>query len=336
MKKLLLIITELIYLCFFIAGCSNNKISYNNPFKNLPLHVEYTESSASIIPTSYLIGPSDEIEISYYIDPEFSLSQYLIEIEDSLRIDFYYYPEISRIVKVRLDGYITLPRVGEIKAVGEAPDQLAQKISKLFEKYLSRPVITVEVTGFNAKIDSLKKAISTSSRGQAKHVIVRPDGRISLPYLKNDLMASGKTISELREEIEKKYRRYINALGVSVSLQEAHSYQACVLGDVEKAGCYPLGGPISLLQLIARAGNFTTDANIQQIIMIRRQKDGRPQHRIINVEEILEKGENDPIIHQYDVVYIPRSRLADIEKTAKALWEVLPLRFNYGLDQLWD
>ncbi|MCI5122363.1 MAG: hypothetical protein D3908_14475, partial [Candidatus Electrothrix sp. AUS4] len=233
-----------------------------------------------IIPANYIISPWDELEILHYVDPGYSTTDYVTDKEDKLRIDFFYYPKLTKTVRVRPDGFITLPKIGDIKAEGEKPRLLAKKISELFRSHLSQPVITIEVTEFNTKIQKFKETLHTANRGQWNDVLVRPDGRISLPYLKKDLIAAGKTAESLSRELENQYRKYIKSINVTVSIRKATSYQACVLGDVKEADYYNLTGPTTLLQLIAEAGGFTREANMRQVVIISRSASGKPEYRI--------------------------------------------------------
>ncbi|MEZ4528092.1 MAG: polysaccharide biosynthesis/export family protein [Desulfobacterales bacterium] len=281
-----------------------------------------------MIPATYLIGPGDELEILYHIDPGFTLADYVIDTEDTLRIDFYYYPVMSKTVKVRPDGFITLPRVGDIRAAGEKPGILSQTIQTLFAPYLSRPVITVEVLDFNVKVEKLKTAIHTTIRGQSKQAIVRPDGRITVPYLRQDVMAAGKNTAELSQELETKYRELIRDISITASVLNANSNRAYIMGDVNRPDYYALAGPITLLQLVARAGGFTKEANLRQVVVISRAKQGKPEAAVVDAEGILKRGESDPLIRQYDVVYVPRTWLADAAFKGDAIWRLIPVRFS--------
>ncbi|MCI5138594.1 MAG: hypothetical protein D3922_09325, partial [Candidatus Electrothrix sp. AR1] len=99
-------------------GCGNPKIDTQ--------HINFRKTSPEpMIPADYLIGDGDMIEISYYIDPGTSVEEYLIDTEDTIRIEFYYYPGLNKTVQVRPDGFVTLSRVGDLKAVGISPEVLA-------------------------------------------------------------------------------------------------------------------------------------------------------------------------------------------------------------------
>ncbi len=52
---------------------------------------------------------------------------------------------------VRSDGMITLPLVGDIKASGKTPMELAKEISEQLKKYVQDPSVTVSVNQMNSK-----------------------------------------------------------------------------------------------------------------------------------------------------------------------------------------
>ena len=75
---------------------------------------------------------------------------YVIGIDDGLSINVWKEQELSRTVAVRPDGMITLPLVGEIKAVGLTPMQLRDQLVTALEKVMSDPQVTVIVTSINS------------------------------------------------------------------------------------------------------------------------------------------------------------------------------------------
>src|SRR5258708_11545875 len=62
-------------------------------------------------------------------------------------------------------------------------------------------------------------------------VVVRPDGRISLP-LANELEAGGKTVKQLQNEITKQLSRYLSDPMVNVMVNQIKSVKISVLGEV--------------------------------------------------------------------------------------------------------
>ncbi len=75
---------------------------------------------------------------------------YVIGIGDALDINVWKENELSKAVAVRPDGMITLPLIGETKAVGLTPNQLQDQLAASLSKVLSDPQVTVIVVGINS------------------------------------------------------------------------------------------------------------------------------------------------------------------------------------------
>jgi polysaccharide export outer membrane protein len=75
---------------------------------------------------------------------------YIIGVGDSLDINVWKEPELSKGSPVRPDGMITMPLIGEIKAVGLTPIQLQDQISTALQKVMSEPQVTVMVASVNS------------------------------------------------------------------------------------------------------------------------------------------------------------------------------------------
>jgi len=70
---------------------------------------------------------------------------YVVGAEDTLSVYVWKEPDMSKTVPVRPDGMISLPLVGEIKAVGYTPVQLQSVLADAMKKYISDPQVTVVV-----------------------------------------------------------------------------------------------------------------------------------------------------------------------------------------------
>ncbi len=75
---------------------------------------------------------------------------YIIGVGDGLGINVWKEPELSKNVPVRPDGMITLPLIGEIKAVGLTPVQLQDQITTSLQKVMSDPQVVVVVEAVNS------------------------------------------------------------------------------------------------------------------------------------------------------------------------------------------
>ena len=75
---------------------------------------------------------------------------YVIGVGDGLSVNVWKEPELSKQVPVRPDGVITLPLIGEIKAVGLTPNQLQEQITAALSKVMSDPQVVVMVEAVNS------------------------------------------------------------------------------------------------------------------------------------------------------------------------------------------
>lgn len=134
-------------------------------------------------------------------------------------------------------------------------------------------------------------------------VVVRPDGRISLP-LANELEASGKTTVQLQQEITEKLRQFISEPVVNVMVKQVNSLKISVLGEVRKPDVYRIKNRVTVLDAIAMAGGFTDLAKTSRVIVLRNAPSG-PQRIKINVKQAVAEESKAPFYLQpLDTVYV--------------------------------
>ena len=88
-------------------------------------------------------------------------------------------------------------------------------------------------------------------------VVVRPDGKISVPRA-GDVLATGKTTKQLAAQIETILARTLNNARVQIILKVAAPRQASILGAVNKPAIYDIKPNSRVLDLIAAAGGPST------------------------------------------------------------------------------
>jgi polysaccharide export outer membrane protein len=99
-------------------------------------------------------------------------------------------------------------------------------------------------------------------------VLVRPDGRISLPLL-NDVEVAGLTLDQVRERLQKGAANFVQEEVVSVAVKQINSRKVYITGNVQRPGPYPLQGPMRVLQLISLGGGFREFAKSGHIVIVR-------------------------------------------------------------------
>ncbi|PYS39648.1 MAG: sugar transporter [Acidobacteria bacterium] len=113
-------------------------------------------------------------------------------------------------------------------------------------------------------------------------VAVRSDGMIGLPLL-NDVFASGLTTDELMKKLTEAFSRFVNEPIVTVNPVEIHSQVVYVFGSVARQGEFPLGRPLTVMELLARSGGFAEYANAKDIQIIRTTRDPSTNQDVITV-----------------------------------------------------
>jgi polysaccharide biosynthesis/export protein len=120
-------------------------------------------------------------------------------------------------------------------------------------------------------------------------VPVRPDGKISLPLI-NDVQAAGSTPQQLATAVTDKLRKFLTEPQVTVIVTAINSQRVFVVGEVLRAGAFPLIPGMTVLQALASAGGFTTFADVKKIHVMR-LINGKHTELPFNYREVL-KGDN--------------------------------------------
>jgi polysaccharide export outer membrane protein len=139
----------------------------------------------------------------------------------------------------------------------------------------------------------------------SREVMVRPDGRISLPLI-GDVTAVGSTTSELRDDITEKLKSYKENPTVAIVVRAVNSYYFYVQGAVGKIGKLPLLSRTTLMQAIALAGGLAPDAVRSRITIFRLGIDGEaPQKMVVSYDDIILRGAENVVLKPGDTLVVP-------------------------------
>lgn len=136
-------------------------------------------------------------------------------------------------------------------------------------------------------------------------VPVRPDGKVSLPLL-NDVQASGLTPAALAGQITESLKKYVTNPQVTVIVATINSQRVYLLGEVNRAGAFPLIPGMTVLQAISSGGGFTQYAKTKAIYVLRNEN-GKPVKYPFNYKEVISgrKPEQDISLKAGDTVVVP-------------------------------
>jgi len=139
----------------------------------------------------------------------------------------------------------------------------------------------------------------------SQRVVVRPDGKISLPLI-GEVLVRGLTPMQTQTLLGNKLQSILTNPQVTVTVTEIRSRVAFITGEVLKPGAYPLLVPTTVLQLITNAGGLGQFANKKGIFVLR-TVDGKQQRIPFNYSHVIkgEKPEQNILLHPGDTVVVP-------------------------------
>ncbi len=164
--------------------------------------------------------------------------------------------------------------------------------------------------------DALSIEVREEPELSVQKVRIDREGMLRLPWL-GVLQTHGKTRTELKEMLEERLRRtFVRNPEVTVDLLTSECRRVYVLGRVAHPGVIslPPDQPLTLVQLIALAGDFSTaksdlEADPTAIRLIRTVNGQKKTFRI-SFETIVEREQldKDIVIQPDDVIYVPAKR----------------------------
>lgn len=139
---------------------------------------------------------------------------------------------------------------------------------------------------------------------------IRPDGRISLPFI-DEVPAAGLTPRELDDVLTVKYAAELARPDLTVIVREAALPQIFVGGEVTFQGIVPLTDNLTLFRAVQRAGGFKTTARRKDVLLIRRLPDGTSIARKIDIRPIMSGADPnaDVVLAANDIVFVPRTKI---------------------------
>jgi len=139
--------------------------------------------------------------------------------------------------------------------------------------------------GYVIGVADVLEVVFWRDKDLSAEVIVRPDGKITLPLL-NEVDAGGLTPEQLRQSVLERARRFVEDPTATVIVKQINSRQVFILGEVAKPGTYPLTGRATVLQLIATAGGLTEFAARDEIVVLR-TAGGVPERRRVSYDAVV-------------------------------------------------
>lgn len=139
-----------------------------------------------------------------------------------------------------------------------------------------------------------------------QEVVVLPDGTISFPLV-GHVAAAGKTTGELVKLLQERLNKFIPDSEINVRLLAAEGNLIYVTGEVKNPGKFEVKGPTDVVQALSMAGGLTAFAKKNNIIILRREADGKSKSLPFEYGDV-EDGENiesNILLQSGDTIVVP-------------------------------
>jgi protein involved in polysaccharide export with SLBB domain len=165
-----------------------------------------------------------------------------------------------------------------------------------------------------------------------RSLTVGPDGRISLPLI-GTVMAADRSLPELEALLSRAFATQLVRPDVEVTLKQAAAMKVLVGGEVTTPGWVEMNGDIDALQAVMAAGGPKASAKLGQVVIIRRAPGGRLMRRVADLGRGLRNPAGADLVplRRFDIVYVPRSGIAEADVFLGQIRDLLPFSFSYAV-----
>lgn len=186
------------------------------------------------------------------------------------------------------------PPVAQALAAAPAPTAPAQTVSP---DYIIGPGDTLQIFVWR------NPELSTS-------IPVRPDGKVSTPLIE-DMVAVGKTPTQLARDMETELSEYIRSPQVNVIVTTPLSAfsKITVIGQVGTPGDVPYRDGMTVLDVLLAAGGLGEFASGNRAKLVRKAADGKTTEKRLRLDDLLRKGKlkENVAVRPGDILIVPES-----------------------------
>jgi polysaccharide biosynthesis/export protein len=140
-------------------------------------------------------------------------------------------------------------------------------------------------------------------------VTVRPDGRLSIPLVE-DVVAIGKTPTQLARELEQRLARYIKEPVVTVIAEGfvgPFNEQVRVIGEASQPRALPFRTDMTVLDAMIEVGGLTRYAAGNRAVIVRTAS-GRQTTYSVHLDDLIKDGDvaSNVALEPGDILIIPQ------------------------------
>lgn len=258
---------------------------------------------------------------------------YVLGPEDVVSVSVWLHPELERSTRIRADGSIVFPPIGEIQAAGLTAKGLGDRIADRLSAYLRQTAtVTVTVTEYASNSVVVTGAVAAPGRY----------GFERIPPLLDVLDRAGGAqagadlarVQILRREGNARRMIHVDVAaalqsGTVAALPDLEAGDTIVipvaaggnlppgtgvsvLGEVARPGVYGVGDGQDLWAVLAASGGLGPQGDLAKVRILR-QRDDAQTITTLNLRDVLHSGGAAPyLVYSGDVVFV--------ERTGQSFW----------------
>jgi len=167
-------------------------------------------------------------------------------------------------------------------------------------EYKIRPHDRVSLIIYNHPQLSTGVGGNATGSGLGESILVNSRGELRLPLIKN-IKISGLSQPQAQYELERAFSEYLKFPNIQL---EVLNKRAFILGEVNRPGPIALQNEqIPLLQLLAIAGDLTSAANRNSIIILKNEESGIVT-KVVSLTDVNSIRAANQMIQPNDIVYV--------------------------------
>ena len=136
-------------------------------------------------------------------------------------------------------------------------------------------------------------------------VVVRPDGKITLPLV-NEIKVVGMTPAQLQALLTEKFKPFLTVPQVTVEVNQINSRKVYLIGEVQKTGTFPINSSTTVLEVIAEAGGLRDFAKRKDVYILRNLQ-GKQMRYPFNYDDVIrgKKTQQNIVLRPGDLIVVP-------------------------------
>ena len=267
------------------------------------------------LPTSnadYRLGPGDLIEIRVFGVSDF-----------------------DQTVRVSAGGTIKLPLLEPVTASGLSAAQLEETLTKqLAGDFIKNPQVSVFVKEYRSQPVSVLGAVRNPGQFQITLPLrlvdvlsmaggLQPnagqDVTIQRPSKNGEDEILRVNLTDLLERGDLSLNTVIRG-GDVIHIREREDQFVYIVGDVNRSGAFPMPPrkDVRVTQVFAWAGGAARTAKLSDGVLLRYDKAGKREELKVNFSQILKGKEEDFLVRENDIIFVPGSRVKTFAATLLA------------------